>query len=215
MYISKQLFFVIVGLGLILTTSVALAKKTIGDAGEVLGGIAGPAGIDTSQDFPTLMGSIIGKVLLTVGIIFLALMVYAGMRWLLSRGNTEDIEASQKTMIAAVIGLVILVSAYAITTFLTNRVVQPLPTNTSGEEGEAPEEIGGGPAAQKGGCCLDRVGEFVWACRMDTQENCYEQGLTCGAVGDFYCAQDDVIWDGSITKYYPACEERCEQQQFN
>lgn len=67
-------------------------------------------------------GSIISLVLSFVGIIFFILIIYAGMMWMLAQGNTEKVSKAKDLIINAVIGLVIVFSAYAITSFIGNQI---------------------------------------------------------------------------------------------
>ena len=87
--------------------------------------------------------------------IFLLLTVYAGYLWLTARGEEEPIKKAQKIIIASVIGLVIVVSAYSITNFVVPRILE----KTTGEgAGEAPV---GGPMVE---CCTVCDGYFVATC---------------------------------------------------
>lgn len=84
----------------------------------------GEAGFNTAQSGEVGITSIINvgvKGFLTVmAIAFLALMLYAGIRWLTARGVEEHITKAQETLQTAVIGLIIIVGAYAITSFVLN-----------------------------------------------------------------------------------------------
>lgn len=62
--------------------------------------------------------TIIQWVLSFVGVLFLILMIYGGFTWMTSNGNQESIQKAQKIVGSAVIGLVIVLSAYAITLFM-------------------------------------------------------------------------------------------------
>ncbi|OGH93709.1 MAG: hypothetical protein A2538_02370 [Candidatus Magasanikbacteria bacterium RIFOXYD2_FULL_41_14] len=68
------------------------------------------------------IGNVGNMVLALVGTIFFGLTVYAGIRWMTAQGNDEHIKKAQNTLIAAVVGLIITMMAYAITAFVTSRV---------------------------------------------------------------------------------------------
>lgn len=72
----------------------------------------------TSADAPTLIGNVLEVVLGFTGTIFFILVVWAGLTWMTAAGNEERIKQAQKILTAAVIGLVIVLSAYAITRFI-------------------------------------------------------------------------------------------------
>ncbi len=66
-----------------------------------------------------VLGSVLKGILALVGMIFLILMVYAGILWMTAGGNDEKAESAQKIVTMAVIGLVVIMAAYAITVFVT------------------------------------------------------------------------------------------------
>lgn len=87
---------------------------------------AAQAGFDANTDETTLsetIGGIIKVALSLVGTIFLALTVYAGFLWMTASGDESKVEKAQNILRSAVIGLVIALGAYGITTFVVNRVV--------------------------------------------------------------------------------------------
>ncbi|MFA5000056.1 MAG: hypothetical protein WC545_01720 [Patescibacteria group bacterium] len=69
-------------------------------------------------DIGNLVASIIRIVLGFLGIIFLVLTIVAGFRWMTAGGNEEQIKKAQGILQAALIGLVIVLMAYAITYFV-------------------------------------------------------------------------------------------------
>ena len=70
-----------------------------------------------------MIASVIKIVLSLLGIIFIILIIYAGMLWLTSAGNEDRISKAKSIMISAVIGLIIVLSAYAITHFVISRII--------------------------------------------------------------------------------------------
>ena len=64
------------------------------------------------------VASIIKVVLGLLGTIFVILMIYAGILWMTAGGNDEQVKKAQKIIQRAVIGLIIVVLAYAITYFI-------------------------------------------------------------------------------------------------
>ena len=53
-----------------------------------------------------------------LAIIFLGLTLMAGFKWMTAGGNEESIKKAQKTLKAAIIGLIIVLAAYTITYFV-------------------------------------------------------------------------------------------------
>ena len=74
--------------------------------------------LPTSRTPFDIVGDGIGIALSLVGVIFFILMIYSGITWMVARGNEEQTKKSLQTITAAIIGLVIVISAYAITTFV-------------------------------------------------------------------------------------------------
>ncbi len=83
--------------------------------------IADKAGVSSAGTVEDVTGSIIKAVLSVVGLIFLVLLVYAGVLWMTARGDEGKVEQSKNIIEAAIIGIAITVSAYAITVFVTTR----------------------------------------------------------------------------------------------
>ncbi len=63
----------------------------------------------------TTIGKVIGAVLSFLGVVFLVLMIYGGYLWMLARGNEQEVEKAKNIIQNALIGLVIVLAAYAIT----------------------------------------------------------------------------------------------------
>lgn len=61
---------------------------------------------------------VIRAALSLLGVIFIVIMVFAGYRWMTASGNEEAIKKSQESIKRAIIGLIIVVLAYAITAFV-------------------------------------------------------------------------------------------------
>ena len=63
-------------------------------------------------------GNIIGIILSFVGVLFLGLMIYSGLMWMLAEGNEEKINDAKQLIINALIGLIVVFAAYALTIFI-------------------------------------------------------------------------------------------------
>ncbi len=53
-----------------------------------------------------------------LGIIFLILIIYSGFNWMTAQGDEEKVTLAKNTLTRAIIGLVIIILAYAITYFV-------------------------------------------------------------------------------------------------
>lgn len=79
---------------------------------------AAAAGAGT--DLVTVIGRIIYVFLGILGVVLLGLLLYAGFLWMTSAGNPEKIDQAKKIIRNAIIGLIIIVSSWAITAFIMN-----------------------------------------------------------------------------------------------
>ncbi|MBU1132415.1 pilin [Patescibacteria group bacterium] len=77
----------------------------------------------TAQDPRVIIGNIIKIALGFVGAIAIIIVMYAGALYMTSGGEPAKVEKAKKWMINGAIGLVIIFSAYAIVSFVVNRLV--------------------------------------------------------------------------------------------
>ncbi len=97
---------------------------------------ANAAGLEKyGNDVPALIGNVIGTALSLISVIFFVLMIYGGLRWMLSRGNEDQSKKALDTIIAAIIGIIIVLASYAITTFVFNSIG----TASAGGGGDTPK----------------------------------------------------------------------------
>ena len=80
------------------------------------------SGLGTT-DLLTVIGRIIQVFLGLLGVIALILILYAGFLWMTSQGNEEKVQKAQAIIKNAVIGLVICLAAFSITTFIMNTLL--------------------------------------------------------------------------------------------
>lgn len=80
------------------------------------------AQISTTTSLEQTIGQIINVILGFLGIIFLVLVIYAGFLWMTAGGNSDKVDKAKQIMTQAVIGLVILLAAYAITQFVVTNL---------------------------------------------------------------------------------------------
>jgi flagellar biosynthesis protein FlhB len=95
------------------------------------GALSQSAGFDTSNSIADIVATIIRVVLSLLGIIFLVLLILGGYQWMTAGGNEDQVSKAQDRIKTAIIGLVIVLAAYAITAF----VFSNLPFNSGGGTG--------------------------------------------------------------------------------
>jgi len=101
--------------------------KAEGVADEIMGQVG--VGADSAQlgyesSIQMTIVGIINIVLSVVGIIFVALLVYGGFKYFNSQGQEEQAKEGMSIIMAAIIGLIIILLSYAITNFVVKKSQQ-------------------------------------------------------------------------------------------
>lgn len=108
-------------LSVIFIPNIVMASASPGDIGSALDEFNRPTGIsETSVTSQIATGMLL--VYQLTGFVFFMMALYSGIRWMTASGNEEVVTKSRNTLIAAVIGFVLVVAAYGITLYLTERV---------------------------------------------------------------------------------------------
>lgn len=74
-------------------------------------------------DLRETIGKVIQVALSFLGIVAVCIVLWGGMRWMTAGGSEEKVKEAQKIMIAGLIGLAIILSAWAITSFVVTQLV--------------------------------------------------------------------------------------------
>jgi len=74
-------------------------------------------------DLKSTIGNLIRVFLGFLGIIAVVMVLLGGFKWMTAGGNEEKVTKAKSLLIAGVIGLAIILSAYAITTFVIDSVI--------------------------------------------------------------------------------------------
>ncbi len=74
-------------------------------------------------NIPEAIGKILGSILQFIGAFFLILTIYGGFTWMLARGNDQEVTKAKDIIEAALIGLIIVLAAYVITSFVGNLLI--------------------------------------------------------------------------------------------
>jgi hypothetical protein len=66
------------------------------------------------------IGLMISAFLSFLGVIFLILIIYAGILWMIAEGDEAKVEKAKAILTRAIVGLIIVLAAYAISFFVIN-----------------------------------------------------------------------------------------------
>jgi type IV secretory pathway VirB2 component (pilin) len=83
---------------------------------------------DDSNNINNLTQTIINTVLSFLGVIFTIIIIYAGIKWMTAEGNPESITKAKGMLKNAVIGLIIVLAAYAISVAIFSFFINASPT---------------------------------------------------------------------------------------
>ncbi len=72
----------------------------------------------TGQPLTTLLVTLLNMLLVIGGILLIFFIIIAGLNWLTAEGKPDKIEQARNTLIGALIGLVIIAAAVALTSFI-------------------------------------------------------------------------------------------------
>lgn len=133
--IKKSFFTILLGLiGFFGMASLVLAAADCTGSTCALNGLdntADKAGLmdlgnenSASAYLPTRVGELIGIVLAFTGTVFFLLVVYGGFLWMTAQGDSAQVKKGKEIIINAILGLVLVFSAYAITSFVGQNVVK-------------------------------------------------------------------------------------------
>ena len=122
--ILKSLASVIFLVSILLLPYFTLAQEEPAGKLMVVGSDSGYNIDPRDTDLPLMVGNVISVVLQLLGVIFLALIIYAGILWMIAAGNEDKVTRSKDTMRRAAIGLVIVVASYAISKFVMEAILK-------------------------------------------------------------------------------------------
>ena len=72
---------------------------------------------------PSLIGGVVQIALLVIGAVLLLLLVYGGYTWMLARGEADKVKKAKEIITNAIIGIIIVFAAYAISSFILTQVM--------------------------------------------------------------------------------------------
>jgi len=98
------------------------SDTVVGDVDGNLEAVGSHTGLG-NKPLEETIGLLINVLLGILGIIFLILVIYAGFLWMTAGGDEKRVATAKQILITSVIGLIILLSAYAISTFVIEQLI--------------------------------------------------------------------------------------------
>jgi len=124
----KKIVPIVVGLALCLSMAAPALAQTITANDllytddlqtETIGDVAGLG----SQDLTTVIAQIIRAILGFLGVVAVVIIIWGGFLWMTSGGEVEKVGKARKFIIMGIVGLAIVLSAYAIASFVITALV--------------------------------------------------------------------------------------------
>lgn len=95
-----------------------------GGINTVAEGVYGTEATTKYGNLENIVTIVINAILGLIGMIFLVLTVYAGFLWMTAQGNEDNVTKAKSILTTSIIGLIIIVAAYAITNFIITAVTK-------------------------------------------------------------------------------------------
>lgn len=165
------------------------------------------AGLQQNVEAPVIIGNVIGNILTLIGVIFFVLMVYGGFLWMTAHGESSQVDKAKETIIAAVIGMVVVLASYALTSFI-------LSAPTGGSGASSGGGAGGNGAGDTSQCEATGPG---WSCR--DRSECGDESIIgiCPGGNNIICCQaangggdeadNDLDFGGNACNNNADCED--------
>jgi len=100
--------------------------QALGNFKNALGGAnqaATISGVDTKSSVESYVQSLTTIALSLIGVIFFILMLYGGFKWMMAKGEAKEVDKAKDIITMGVIGLVVIILAYAISSFVIKAIV--------------------------------------------------------------------------------------------
>ncbi len=151
-----------------------------------------------------------------IGIILVSIIVYAGFLWMTSGGNPEKIEKAKAYLRNAMIGLIIILSSWAITKFILTSLLDATNNNGSGSSTQQNGSMGGsfGSGGISGGFVLEGIEPFGsvpvrnvqvrFLFSQDISQGAAEQHLHVVKASDNQPVAGQFVAEGGLVTFTPS-----------
>ena len=114
-FLSKKNILSLAGLTLWVLPAVASAQASLGIE---VGGSTGLGSRDLKETITQVLNVLLGF----LGIIAVIVILLGGFKWMTAGGNEDKVAEAKKLIGAGIVGLVIILAAYAIATYVINTI---------------------------------------------------------------------------------------------
>lgn len=102
----------------------ASAQITADDFGLGAGDASANINLNQTADLETTVVNIVNMILGFLGLLAVVIILLGGFKWMTSQGNTEKVDEAKKLIGAGVVGLVIIITAFAIASFVISKILE-------------------------------------------------------------------------------------------
>lgn len=116
----KQIIILVILIAILIIPYLVFAANPTVDKLESVGSEFGPYTEEVEHEYSIakIIGLIINTVISLLGVLFVSLIVYAGYNWMTAAGDEAKVTKAKDTIRRAIIGLIIVVSAFAIYNYI-------------------------------------------------------------------------------------------------
>jgi hypothetical protein len=131
LYILFSIFLIMTLLNPVVALDTTEAINELEESQFGLRSVAGQSGFMTESTVSTVdlakrAGQIIGMLLSLLGVLFLVLLTMGGFKWMTARGNEEESKKAKDILFNATVGIIIVFSAYAISSYIINELTKAI-----------------------------------------------------------------------------------------
>ena len=120
---KKFLIAALVSLGIVVTPLAMDAPVFANAKSEVTSGVSS-VNDGNSTDLPSFITNIVNILLFLAGAVAVIVIIIGGIRYVMSGGDAGQVQSAKNTILYAVIGLIVVIMAYAIVNFVVTNVAK-------------------------------------------------------------------------------------------
>lgn len=104
------------------TTVLAFTEVAVNPLTNVKG--AAPDALTDKGNLNVFLGTLVEGLLGLVGVLFVILIIYAGVQWMTAGGDATKVQKAKSIIIRAILGLIIIMGAFIITNYIIKEIIK-------------------------------------------------------------------------------------------